>query len=79
MPRAIIFINSTSDNTKVVDNLRKVKGVSEAHSSSGMYDAVAMIQAESFSEVQEIVSKRISNLHNVKSTLTLTLIESPVI
>jgi DNA-binding Lrp family transcriptional regulator len=76
MPRALVFINATSDGAEVVESLRKVEGVSEAHSSRGMYDAVALIQAESFGAVKEIVSKRIRGLDNIKSTLTLTLIES---
>ena len=77
MPRALVFINTMSDAVEVIKDLEKVVGVSEAHSSRGMYDAVAMVQAESFSEVKEIVSKRIRGLDNVKSTLTLTLVESP--
>jgi DNA-binding Lrp family transcriptional regulator len=76
MPRALVFINTHSDACEVVKDLVKVEGISEAHSSRGMYDAVAMVQAESFSEVKEIVAKRIRNIDNVKSTLTLTLIES---
>ena len=76
MPRALVFINTKSDTNEVVKDLEKVEGVSEAHSSRGMYDAVVMVQAESFSEVKEIVSKRIRGLDNVKSTLTLTLVES---
>jgi DNA-binding Lrp family transcriptional regulator len=76
MPRALVFINTKSDTIEVVKDLEKVEGVSEAHSSRGMYDAVAMVQAESFSEVKDIVSKRIRGLDNVKSTLTLTLVES---
>jgi hypothetical protein len=43
-----------------------------------MYDAVAMVQGDSFSEVKDIVAKRIRGLENVKSTLTLTLVESAV-
>lgn len=77
MPRALVFINTRSDNADVVKSLEKVEGVSEAHSSLGMYDAVAMVQGETFSDVKEIVVKRIRGLDNVKSTLTLTLVESP--
>jgi DNA-binding Lrp family transcriptional regulator len=77
MPRALVFINTMSDAVEVTKDLEKVEGVSEAHSSRGMYDAVAMVRAESFSEVKEIVSKRIRRLNNVKSILTLTLVESP--
>jgi DNA-binding Lrp family transcriptional regulator len=78
MPRALVFINTRSDSEDVLKDLEKLNGVSEAHLSRGMYDAVAMVQAESFSEVKDIVAKRIRNLDNVKSTLTLTLVESPV-
>jgi DNA-binding Lrp family transcriptional regulator len=77
MPRAFVFINTASEVTDVVKTLEKVEGISEAHSSREMYDAVAMVQAKSFGEVKEIVSKHIRGLDNVKSTLTLTLVESP--
>lgn len=77
MPRALVFINTRNDTSDVVKSLQQVEGVREAHSSRGMYDAVVMVQGEDFSEVREIVSKRIRSLDNVKSTLTLTLVESP--
>jgi DNA-binding Lrp family transcriptional regulator len=76
MQRALVFIKTESDAVEVIKDLEKVEGVSEAHTSRGMYDAVAIVQAESFSAVKEIVSKRIRGLGNVKSTLTLTLVES---
>jgi DNA-binding Lrp family transcriptional regulator len=79
MPRALVFLNTAADATEVVKTLEKVEGVSEAHSSRGMYEAVAVVQAESLGEVKEIVSKRIRGLDNVKSTLTLTLVEPPAI
>ncbi len=75
MPKAIVFINTQSDSSELVKDLENVAGISEAHSSRGMYDAIAMVQAESFNMVREIVAKRIRTLDNVKSTLTLTLIE----
>jgi len=77
MPRALIFINTRSDSTNAVEYLKRVEGISEAHSSRGLYDAVAMVQAESLNKVKEIVSRRIRSIDNVKSTLTLTLVEAP--
>ena len=79
MARALVFINTASDSFDVVKALSNVDGVSEAHSSRGMYDAVAMVEAESLGEVKEIVSKGIRGIDAVKSTLTLTLVESPSI
>jgi DNA-binding Lrp family transcriptional regulator len=78
MPRALVFINSRFENTELVNDLAKVEGVSEAYPSRGMYDAVAMVQAETFTKVKEIVAQRIRNIDSVKSTLTLTLIEAPM-
>ena len=77
MPRALVFINSRSDVSELVRDLSRVDGVSEAHSSRGVYDAIAMVEAESFSQVKEIVFNRIRGLGSVKSTLTLTLLEAP--
>ena len=75
MPKAFVFINSRSNTFELVKALTKVNGVSEAYSSCGTYDAVAMVQAGSVSQVKEIVSKGIRALEDVKSTLTLTIIE----
>jgi DNA-binding Lrp family transcriptional regulator len=77
MQKALVFINSRSDTADVVDDLKKVSGVTEAYASRGMYDAVVMVQGNSLMQVQEIISRRIRMLAGVKSTLTLTLVESP--
>ncbi len=77
LAQALVFISAT-DSADLVKNLQKVDGVSEAHSSLGLYDAIVMVQGESFRKVNDIVSKQIRSLDNVKSTLTLTLVEAPV-
>jgi hypothetical protein len=59
MPKAIVFINTQSDSAELVKDLESMEGISEAHSSRGMYEAVARVQAESFNMVKEIVTKRI--------------------
>jgi DNA-binding Lrp family transcriptional regulator len=75
MVRAFVFINTKTESPMVVKDLEKVEGVREVHPSQGMYEAVAMVQADSFNQVRDIISKQIRNLDNVKSTLTLTLVE----
>lgn len=76
MPKAYVFINTRTGSPNIVNDLVKVQGVSEAYPSRGMYDAVAMVQAESFNQVRDIITKNIQNIDNVKSTLTLSLIEN---
>jgi DNA-binding Lrp family transcriptional regulator len=78
LARALVFINVKQGSESVVHDLEMVEGVSEAHSSKGMYDAVAMVQADSLSKVKEIVTHRIRKLASVKATLTLTLIDAPL-
>jgi DNA-binding Lrp family transcriptional regulator len=77
MPKAIVFINTLSDSNQIIKDLERVEGISETHLSKGMYEAIAIVQGESFGKVKEIVAKQIRTLDNVKSTLTLTLIDSP--
>ncbi len=75
MPKAIVLINTKSDSADLVKDLRNVEGVREARASRGIYNAVAIVQAESLGTVKDIVAKRIQTFDNVKSTLTLTLVE----
>jgi DNA-binding Lrp family transcriptional regulator len=76
MAKALVCINTESDNEDFIRNLKTLDGVNEAYSSIGAYDVVALIQADSILELKEIVAKNIRNMENVKSTLTLTMIES---
>jgi DNA-binding Lrp family transcriptional regulator len=78
LARALVFINVRPGSDSLVHDLEKVEGVSEAHSSKGLYDAVAMVQADSLTKLKEIVSHRIRSLESVKATLTLTLIDAPL-
>jgi DNA-binding Lrp family transcriptional regulator len=68
IPKAIVFINTPSDQRRSSKDLESMEGISEAHSSRGMYEAVAIVQAESFNMAKEIVKKHIRTLENVKST-----------
>ncbi len=77
MARAIVFINAFSGTPELVKDLGKIEGVREAHSSLGMYDAVAMVQADSLGQVKDIVTKQIRTMDRVKSTLTLTVVDPP--
>ncbi len=77
MAKALVFINSKSNTSALVKDLENVHGVSEAHSSRGLYDAVVMVEADSFGKLNDIVAHEIRNHEKVKATLTLTVIEAP--
>ena len=72
---AFVFMTTQSDASHLaVKDLKKITEVKEVYLAHGAYDIVAKISGESFDHVREIVSTRIGNLSNIKSTLTLTVI-----
>jgi DNA-binding Lrp family transcriptional regulator len=72
---AFVFITTESDASHLaVEDLKKIAEVKEVYLAHGAYDLVAKVSGESFDHLREIVSTRIRNLSNIKSTLTLTVI-----
>ncbi len=76
MSKALICINTIAPSSSVVENFRNINGVSEVPSSKRMYDIVALVEANSMNELREAVLPDIRRLDNIKSTLTLTILES---
>lgn len=75
---AFVFINVEPDSYDLaLEDLRRIEGVNEVYLSRGAYDLVAKISGESLDYLREAVLKQIKNLTSIKSTLTLTLIDSP--
>lgn len=79
---AFVFINtenSSSDSAlaSAINSLRKIDEVKEIYQSRGAYEIVAKVSGESLDYLREIVSNRIKNLTNVRSTLTLMVIDHP--
>jgi DNA-binding Lrp family transcriptional regulator len=61
------------------DDIRKelssIEGVRETHVVYGVYDIVAVVEAESSEELNQIVFNKIRKINHVKSTLTLIVVE----
>lgn len=76
MPMAYVLINAEiGAEEEVLDALRKVDGVVEAHIVYGVYDIVAKVEAESMDKLREIVTWHIRRLEKVRSTLTMVVVE----
>jgi len=76
MPVAFVLINAEiGAEAEVLKEIKKVKGVEEAHTVYGVYDIVAKIEGGSMDELKEIVTWRIRRLSKVRSTLTMPVIE----
>jgi DNA-binding Lrp family transcriptional regulator len=77
MITAVVLVNTDLDSqTRVIENLRKVEGLQEAHQVYGVYDLFVKIKANSIERLKEIIQLNIRRLEGVTSSLTLMIIPS---
>ena len=76
MPTAFVMINTEIGfEKKVLDELRKIDAVKESYMVYGVYDIVAKVGADTMDKLKDIVTWNVRRLDNVRSTLTMILIE----
>jgi DNA-binding Lrp family transcriptional regulator len=76
LPIAFVVINTEIGYMDaVLKEVRVIEGVQEAHSVFGVYDIIAKIEAGNMSKLKNIVTARIRGLNNVRSTLTMIVME----
>ena len=77
MPMAFVFMNiDAGGEQEVLNQLRSIANVKEAHLVYGVYDLVARIEAESMDKLKEIVTWKVRRLDKVRSTLTTIVMEA---
>lgn len=59
----------------VLEAVRKIEGVKEAHAVYGVYDIVAKVEEETMDKLKETVTWNIRLLDKVRSTLTMIITE----
>lgn len=76
MPIAFVLINTDMGSEgEVLEELKNVEGIEEAHAVYGVYDVIAKIKADSMGDLNEMVTSKIRRLSKVRSTLTTIVIE----
>ncbi|MEM2021442.1 MAG: Lrp/AsnC ligand binding domain-containing protein [Zestosphaera sp.] len=76
MPEAIVLINTNiGAEEEVMNELLRIEGISEAYIVYGVYDIVVKIKAPSTETLKEIISSKIRKISNVRSTLTMIVVE----
>jgi DNA-binding Lrp family transcriptional regulator len=76
MPLAFVMMTAeVGREADVLDELKKIEHVKEACLTYGVYDVVARIEAESSDKLEDTIFKKVRSLNNVKSTLTMMVIE----
>jgi len=75
MRKAFVLINTNPGTDTVLQaELKKVEGIVEVYLVYGVFDMVAVIEAESEEELKDIVFSRIRALKYLRSTLTLNVL-----
>lgn len=76
MPLCFVLINTEPDQMeRVLEKLKKIDGVEEAHMLYGVYDIIAKVKADTMDKLKEIVAWHVRSVDNVRSTLTTIVIE----
>ncbi len=76
MPTAFILLNTEIGAVnQVLKALKDLDGVEEAHGLWGVYDIIVNVQADTMDELKEIISKRIENVGQINSKLTMIVSE----
>ncbi len=76
MISAVILVTTSSGTQdKVLENIKLVEGVEEAHALYGVYDVLIKINGNSVDKLKEITKLRIKPIAGVNSYLTLMLVQ----
>ena len=76
MKKAYVLINcNLGKEEDILDTLRHIKSVKEAHGTFGAYDIIVEVSGKNNEELQEDITWKIRKLPSIRATLTLTGIE----
>ena len=76
MPRAYILINAEAGaESEVLEALKAIQEVKEAHMVYGVYDIIARLETKTMEELKNVVSWKIRRLYKVRSTITTICME----
>ena len=74
MPTAYVLLNTEiGAEAAVLQALKKIEGVEQAHCLWGVYDVIVHIKAESIEKVTAIVTKHIEKVGRINSKLTMII------
>ena len=59
----------------MLEEVKAVEGVQDAYVSYGVYDLIVKVGADSMEQLKELVTHRLRMIRNVRSTLTLILVQ----
>jgi len=74
--KALLLISAElGDERNVLKKLKSIQNVKEAHLTYGVYDIIAIVEAETQDKLKETITYQIRALPSVKTTLTMVVVE----
>jgi DNA-binding Lrp family transcriptional regulator len=67
----VLFRCESGRDNSVISDLKRINSVKEAHGTFGTYDVIAKLESDNESELRFDLTKKIRNIPNIRSTLTL--------
>ncbi|NLE05405.1 MAG: Lrp/AsnC family transcriptional regulator [Crenarchaeota archaeon] len=76
MTEAYILINVEGGKEDVVlSQIKKIPGIEQAFVAYGVYDLIIKVKADTMKILKDVVTDKIRQINQVKSTLTLLIVE----
>jgi DNA-binding Lrp family transcriptional regulator len=76
MPMAFVLINADlGAEEELLKSLRNLEFVRSVYVVYGVYDIIAMVEADTMEKVKETITWKIRRLDRVRSTLTMIVVE----
>jgi DNA-binding Lrp family transcriptional regulator len=77
MISAVVLVNTEvgSSQDKVLQSLKLVEGVEEAHALYGVYDLIIKIKALTIDNLKDIIKLHVRQVAGVTSSLTLMIVD----
>ena len=76
MPISYVLINcDLGFEEKIMSELKSIDGVDEVRGTYGVYDIIAKVSSAESNSLREIITWKIRKISNIRSTLTLMVIE----
>ena len=79
MPTAYVFMNTEIGSESIVlEALKKIEEVEEAHALWGVYDIIASVKTDTINKLVSVITKKIENIKKINAKLTMIITESPM-
>ncbi len=76
MPKSYVLINCNIGAEEfVISQLKEIDLVKEVQGTSGAYDIVVLVEADTVESLRDIITWKIRKIEKIRSTLTLMAIE----